>query len=120
MTDRQPAGGIAAQARDAGMRRATDHADDTHRGWNDRAYDFLVGFASTHAEFISEDVSDASRLAGFPQPPTLRAWGSVYRRAIRNDVIVQVGAGRSRLRHASICPRWGSLLCKAAGPGAGA
>lgn len=98
--------------RDAGMKLAADHADAAHVGWHDRAYEFLVEFAKHHDNFISEDVSDAAILADEPQPPTLRAWGTVYRRAVKNDVIIQIGAGRSRRRHASICPKWGSLICR--------
>jgi hypothetical protein len=94
------------------MQQASDHAEEANRGWNDRAYAFLKAYAERHDSFISEDVSDAAIAAGEPQPPTLRAWGTVYRRAIKDDVIIQTGAGRSRRRHASICPRWGSLICK--------
>lgn len=100
----------AEAQRDIGMHRAARHAEEVHMHWNDQAYAFLVAFSRTHKEFISEDVSDASKAQGFPQPPTDRAWGSVYRKACRNDVIIQVGTGRSRRRHASICPRWGSLV----------
>lgn len=103
----------ALKAREAGMRIAADNAEVHHLGWNEQAYDFLCDYAKGHQSFISEDVSDASKEAGFPQPPTDRAWGSVYRRAIKNDVIIHVGSGRSRRRHASICPRWGSLICRA-------
>ncbi len=102
----------ALAARETGMKLAADHAEDMHIGWNERAYEFLLKFARTHETFISEDVSDAAIAAGEPQPPTLRAWGQVYRRAVKADVIIQVGAGRSRRRHASICPKWGSLVCR--------
>lgn len=104
--------GWAIQARDAGIRQAIEHAEEERPGWSERAYAFLLEYARRHSEFISEDVSDAAIAAGEPQPPTLRAWGQIYRRAIKNDVIIQVGAGRSRRRNASICPRWGSLLFK--------
>ena len=96
--------------RDAGMKLAAEHAEELHIGWNDRACAFLVEFAKRHDSFISEDVSDAAILADEPQPPTLRAWGQIYRRAIKDDVIIQVGTGRSRRRHASLCIRWGSLV----------
>lgn len=98
----------ALRARDEGMARAARHAEEAHARWSDRAYAFLCEFAKTHAQFISEDVSDESKRVGFPQPPTDRAWGSLYRKAIKEDVIIQVGTGRSRRRNASICPRWGS------------
>lgn len=100
----------AEAQRDVGMMRAARHAESVHLHWNDQAYEFLVEFARTHEQFISEDVSDASKVADFPQPPTDRAWGSIYRKACKHDVIIQVGTGRSRRRHASICPKWGSLL----------
>jgi hypothetical protein len=100
----------AEAQREAGMLQAVTHAEESYSGWSDRAYDFLKRYAKEHPEFISEDVSDAAIAAGEPQPPTLRAWGQVYRRAVKDDVIIQVGAGRSRRRHASICPRWGSCV----------
>lgn len=100
----------AEAQRDLGMMRAARHAETVHVGWNDQAYAFLEAFAKQHKDFISEDVSDASKKVEFPQPPTDRAWGSVYRKAIKEGIILQVGAGRSRRRHASICPRWGSLI----------
>lgn len=100
----------ALAERDAGMARAINHANEDHHNWSDEAYAFLCQFAKQHQSFISEDVSDRSKATGFPQPPTDRAWGSVYRRAARESVIIQVGTGRSRRRNASICPRWGSLV----------
>lgn len=95
-----------------GMAQALDHADEVYGGWSEIAYDFLVRFARTRSEaFISEDVSGASKEdPTFPQPPTDRAWGSVYLRAAKSGVIVRAGTGKSRRRHASICPAWKSLI----------
>lgn len=101
----------ASAARDAGMAQAIDHAERIEPTWGEQAYDFLQDFARKHAHFISEDVSDATRLdPAFPQPPTDRAWGSVYRRAARDGLIFVDGMGRSRRRHCSVCPRWRSVL----------
>lgn len=100
----------AERARDEGMRRAANHADRTIPAWTDSAYSFLLAFARSHELFISEDVSNASKVQGFPQPPTDRAWGAVYRRAVKAGVIIQDGFGRSVRRHASICPRWRSQI----------
>lgn len=102
--------GMARAARDAGMQQSLDHAEAVYEGWQDEAYRFLERYARSHAYFISEDVSDASKAADMNQPPTDRAWGSLYRRAAKDGLIVQDGCGRSRRRHASICPRWKSLL----------
>lgn len=105
----------AVAARDAGMAAAAEHADRVSSGWSDDAYAFLVDFARHNACFISEDVSDASKgVHTFVQPPTDRAWGTVYRRAVREGVIEQDGCGRSRRRHASICPLWSSLIFQGA------
>lgn len=94
-----------------GMGVALDHADAVAPGWSDDAYDFLVRFAEQHPTFISEDVSAASKDdPGFEQPPTDRAWGSVYRRASKNHVIEKIGIGVSRRRHASVCLRWRSRI----------
>lgn len=100
----------ARRARDHGMERAIDHADRAHDGWREEAYQFLVEFAQRRSHFISEDVSSASKLSGLAQPPTDRAWGSIYRRAVKSGIIIQDGTGRSARRHASICPRWKSLV----------
>lgn len=101
----------ARAARDAGMAQSLSNAERLTDGWGDIAYAFLLIYARHNQSFISEDVSGASKgRADFPQPPTDRAWGSVYRRAVREGVIVQDGVGRSTRRHASICPRWRSLI----------
>lgn len=105
---------LARAKRDAGMTQALDHAEEVNEGWKHDAYTFLLRFAQRTANFISEDVSGAHEKAGLPQPPTKRAWGALYIKAQREGVIAQDGYGRSRLRHASICPRWRSLWFKEA------
>lgn len=104
----------AREARDRGMQQAVDHAERVHDGWKNEAYTFLLKFCRMHEHFISEDVSDAHEAAGLPQPPTKRAWGALYQKAAREGYMVQDGLGRSRLRHASICPRWRSLVYRSA------
>ena len=102
----------AARAeRDMGMRRAAGHAVDQCIDWPDRAYSFLLAFAARHETFQSEDVSDASkRDSNFPQPPTDRAWGSLYVKAQNAGVIEPCGMARSRRRHASVCILWRSTI----------
>ena len=101
---------LARAAAEIGMRMALEHAERDVQNWGDLAYLFLEQFCRSHATFISEDVSDASKSWGLVQPHTDRAWGSVYRRAIKSGLIVQDGTGRSRRRHWSICPKWRSLI----------
>jgi hypothetical protein len=101
---------MARAAADDGMRRALQHAEAECKDWGDLAFRFLTLFCRRHHYFISEDVSAASKQYGLLQPPTDRAWGAVYRRAILAEMIVQDGAGRSKRRHNSICPRWRSTI----------
>jgi hypothetical protein len=100
----------AEQQARLGMARAVAAADRRIPLWSEEAFAFLRNFASTHPSFISEDVSDAHEGAGFPQPGNLRAWGAIYRRAVKAGLIRQDGIGRSRRRHNSICPKWKSLI----------
>lgn len=100
----------ARDKRDEGMQRAAEHADAVHDNWTVVAYSFLLSFARRNEFFISEEVSGASKEALLPQPPSDRAWGSVYTKARKSGIIVQDGFGRSARRHASICPRWRSRI----------
>ncbi len=95
---------------DLGMKRAAQSAERMNPGWTDEAFEFLKKYARSHELFISEDVSDMSREEGMRQPSTDRAWGSIYTRAQKENIIIQDGSGRSRRRHNSICPRWRSLI----------
>lgn len=98
----------------AGMQLALEHAEAEQPAWGEIAYRYLLRFAERNYEFQSEDVSDAANVdESFPKPPTDRAWGSVYRRASKAGVIRQCGTAKSRRRHASICPRWVSLINRA-------
>jgi hypothetical protein len=98
----------ARAERDAGMEQALDHAERVTDNWGEIAYQFLTSFAmNASGNFISEDVSAAAAQdPEFPAPPTDRAWGPIYKRAAKDGWIKQVGIGRSRRRHASICPLW--------------
>lgn len=96
--------------RDGGMQQALEHAEEQTPKWGDVAYHFLENFCRNNRTFISEDVSNASRTWGMEQPPTDRAWGAVYLRAAKAGIIVQDGTGRSARRHASICPKWRSMI----------
>lgn len=103
---------MAQEQAEDGMRRALEHAERTVEKWGDLAFIFLEQYARRHGSFISEEVSEASKVWGMAQPPTDRAWGQVYRRALKAGVIEQDGAGRSKRRHNTICPRWRSrIMC---------
>lgn len=101
---------FAEEQAQRGMTLALEHAERQEPEWGDQAFTFLQDFARRTPTFISEDVSDESKARDFPQPPTDRAWGAIYRRALKRGVITQYGMGRSRRRHGSVCPRWRSKI----------
>lgn len=105
---------LARRSANAGMTRALNNADRQIPDWSTQAYSFLLSFARTHEYFISEDVSGASKGEKFPQPPTDRAWGAIYRKAQKAGIIRQDGTGISARRKASICPRWRSMIYQGA------
>ena len=77
------------ELRDKGMQRAHDHAEDVHESWGDKAYQFLLDH-TTEGEFMTEDIRKASE-GIIPEPPSLRAWGGIVRRAAKNGIIKRVG-----------------------------
>lgn len=101
----------AARAlRDAGMTQAIQHAERHDDEWPDLAYGFLCRYARSHASFQGWQVTDAADATGYGSPADSRAWGVIYRRALKDGVIVMDGMGRNPHRHASICPRYVSLV----------
>ncbi len=98
-------------ARDAGIRRAADHAEESSRGWNDRAYEMLRRYARHNSRFISENCTSWAADRGFVTVSP-RAWGHVFRRAAKDGIIVRIGSGTSLRRHCSPTPLWSSAIYK--------
>lgn len=83
----------ALAARDAGMQSSAEHAEDVQPGWQGAA---MVGaMAAIHRQtghFTMEHIRTvATWCFGLPQPPELRAWGSVTVRLIREGIIEKTG-----------------------------
>jgi hypothetical protein len=76
--------------RDAGMKQAIDHAELNAKHWSEAAYKFLLFYLQDHDEFMTEDVRNAS-VGIVPEPPSLRAWGSIIRRAVVERKIAGAG-----------------------------
>lgn len=93
----------ARAARDSGIQQAADHAEEVHPDWGDLAYEALrlyaAGKRASGVTFTSEDVRSSIAAAGVPEPPHLRAWGSVFKRAARAGLIVKAGIVESRAAH---------------------
>jgi len=77
--------------RDIGIRKATQHANQVHEDWSDKAFYFLKWFVTRqHIEFMAEDVREASKNF-VAEPPSKRAWGGVIVRAKKQGIIKSVG-----------------------------
>lgn len=78
------------QLRDDGMCVALENAESHSKNWVDDAYGFLLEFIKTNKEFLAEDVR-VSSIGIVPEPPSKRAWGAVFGKAHRNNVISRIG-----------------------------
>jgi len=74
------------QLRDEGIEKAVTHADNVYDEWSTEAYAFLYEFTRSNNEFTAEDVRNAS-VNIVPEPPDNRAWGSIFKRAIKSNLI---------------------------------
>jgi len=76
--------------RDAGISQAAQHAEKHVTGWRERAMAFCKDYARRHGNFSCEDMRQAAR-GIVPEPPHLRAWGSVMVEAAKQGIIYQAG-----------------------------
>jgi len=84
----------ATSLKEKGMQTAIDHADAVCPGWSDTAYKFFIEWLSQKKSgypFMVEEVREAAAMAGIPEPPSKRAWGSLTAKARRNGHIVSIG-----------------------------
>jgi hypothetical protein len=96
----------AVARRDDGIQRAVDHAEAEEPGWCDLAFGFLQAFAQEAAEpFLAEAVVEAA-YGIVPPPPDGRAWGGIFQKASRRQVIRRVGYAPARTSNASAKPLW--------------
>lgn len=95
--------------REAMMHAATDHADRVSPHWSDVAYHFLENYCRTHEIITGEEVTKAARAWGLTEPPTTRAWGSLYVKAQNLNVIQWMDNNAMRYNR-SPAPRYRSLI----------
>ena len=103
---------LGEQLKIDGMEQALTHANETHENWGNLAHNFLV-FYCVHKKdpFLVEEVRLASMYI-IPEPPSLRAWGSIVIRAAREGLVKKVGykAVKNPRAHQTPATLWKSLL----------
>jgi hypothetical protein len=92
---------------DDGAKRAIDHAEIESPSWADKAGDFLIQYIKHGKEFMVEDLRLASR-GTIPEPPSLRAWGGVIKRAAKAGLIYRTGTKsvKNVNAHAAFASTW--------------
>lgn len=76
--------------RDAGIKKAVDHANETEFNWSVQAFGFLLIYIQSNDTFMCEDLRFASTNI-VTQPPSKRAWGGIIRRASKAGLIKRIG-----------------------------
>jgi hypothetical protein len=100
-----------ADLRDKGIARAVQHAEEIHEKWQAKALDFLYIFARNHDRFSGEMVRVESK-GVVPDPPSLRAWGSVLLSGSKRGWIKQIDYIKvvNPKAHRTPAALWESLL----------
>lgn len=78
--------------RDAGIKKSSDSAEVHEPGWNELAFDMLIQFEPKGKLFMAEDVRNwAHNEMGLEKPPSGRAWGGVFVRTAKLNIIRRKG-----------------------------
>jgi hypothetical protein len=99
------------QAAQAGIDVAIEHADRVAPEWRHLAYDALVEFAKTQPTFTIEQLRE--HLNGkLADPPSLRAWGGIARKAQHAGIIEHGGFVEATATnvHANVVTLWRSRI----------
>jgi hypothetical protein len=105
MTDVQE----AERRRDTGMKRSTDHANRERPNWSLQAAHALYAYCQEHKgeQFLCESVrawSEAKMLVS--EPPTSKAWGSIFKEAAKAGTVCKVGYAPSKSSNLSPKTLW--------------
>lgn len=103
---------LARSDGELGMQRALERAERDHERWGEIAFEFLRRYAKAHAEFPGFFVTMASDAdPSFPQPENERAWGGIWKKAVRAGVVRDSGRTMPHpKRHGCKAIVWVSLL----------
>lgn len=86
---------------DEGMARALEHAETDEPGFSERAQKFVLRYLREHQKSSGELITDACKLAGIV-PVEDRAFGPVYSRLLKLNLIHVIGLVPRRKGHGSL------------------
>lgn len=85
----------AEQLRDRGMAMALEHAEEKFESWGDRCYELLKQYIEiNNTPFMAEFFRQWTE-GKIEDPPTKRAFGSVFARAARYKLITLTGYAKT-------------------------
>lgn len=101
----------ARVARDHGIQTAGEHADRISPDWQERAYLALVDFARRTPSFTVEQLR-AAVADTLEEPPSLRAWGGIVRRAAHARIVEKMGYVEAEAEnvHCNLVTVWRSCI----------
>jgi hypothetical protein len=88
----------AKAAAEIGITRSADHADAVHDGWVDDAVESLrkaITLFPQGSDFTIEQARQ--KITTLPEPPDLRAWGAVTRRAVKLGYVIKTNNFRTAI-----------------------
>lgn len=106
----------AAEKAQEGMTRALDRANRDHTDWTDAALEFLRRYAKKHQTFTGWIVTAAAELdREFPTPTNPRAWGAVWKLAVKCEIVRATNVTRPHpKRHGCPAMVWESRVFEVA------
>lgn len=101
------------QARDKGIEKALNSADNKSPLWRETAYNYLKEFiikVPFNESFMSEDFREyvEKKYPDFPKPPSPKAWGGIMRMAKADEIIIPSGIGirKDPKGHRGFATKW--------------
>ena len=78
------------ELRDIGILQSMSNADSKSEKWSYNAYKFLLNYIKSNKQFMAEDVRVAS-IGKIEIPPSNRAWGGIFVKAAKSNLIKRKG-----------------------------
>lgn len=100
------------ERRDEGIRAAVEHADAVEPKWSVRAeaYAEMMIKKRGFKPFLFEEIVEASKRDGIPQPPDGRAWGYVVQALHRRGVVRNMGYAKAKTSNLSPKVLWSKAV----------
>ncbi|MFA9219861.1 MAG: hypothetical protein ACEQSL_01600 [Sediminibacterium sp.] len=99
------------QLADIGMRMAEDHANEKIENWSDKCFELLKQYLKINTEPFMVEYFRQWTANKLPQPPSLRAFGAIIRKASQKGLVKHCGYSKvsNHKAHATPASVWQAL-----------